>query len=255
MEIRAEGAVARLSLNRPDVRNAFDETMIGELLEAFRALAGDDSIRVVIVTGAGRAFSAGADLEWMRRTARLGFHENLADAARLAECLEALHSLPKPTIARVNGPAIGGGMGLVAAADIAIAAEDAVLGLSEVRLGLVPAVIAPYLVRRAGEGKCRALFLTGVRLSGSEGAAAGLVHRAVPGGELDRVVDETVSSLLEGGPEALASCKRLLDHVAAPGAEEIRAFTARLIAEMRAGAEAQEGIAAFLEKRKPSWRA
>jgi methylglutaconyl-CoA hydratase len=254
LDVRRAGPVATVTLNRPEVRNAFNEVMIGELIAAFVSLGGEESVRVVVLTGAGGAFSAGADLEWMRRSSRYTFDENLADASRLAECLECLYSLPKPTIARVNGPAIGGGVGLVAACDIAIASESALLGLSEVRLGLVPAVIAPYLVRRAGEGRCRALFLTGTRLTGSEAHAAGLVNRTVMDSDLDRAVEETASSLLEGGPAALASCKRLLAQVAEAPLEEARAFTARMIAEMRSGKEAQEGMAAFLEKRRPSWR-
>jgi methylglutaconyl-CoA hydratase len=255
IEVRREGRVATLTLNRPDVRNAFNDAMIAELLDALPAIGADEGTRVLVLTGAGASFSAGADLDWMRRTAGYSLEENLADAERLASCLCTLDEMPKPTIAKVNGPAIGGGMGFVAACDIAIASESAVLGLSEVKLGLVPAVIAPYLLRRAGEGRCRALFLTGARLSGSEALAAGLVHRAVPGAELDRAVADTAGVLLEGGPSALASCKTLLRRVAGVSAEEARAFTARLIAEMRVGEEAQEGMAAFLEKRRPSWRA
>ncbi|MFH1679479.1 MAG: enoyl-CoA hydratase/isomerase family protein [Candidatus Eisenbacteria bacterium] len=255
LELRVTDRVAALTLNRPEIHNAFNDTMLAELLDAFERLAADDGVRVVVLTGAGRSFCAGADLVWMKRMVRYTFEENIEDARRLADCLHRLHQMPKPTIARVNGAAIGGGMGLVAACDIAIASEKAVLGLSEVKLGLVPAVISPYVVRRAGEGKCRELFLTGERIPAARALAAGFVHRCVPEEELDRAVAETAKSLLTGGPRALASCKRLLDQVADTTLEEVKELTLRTIAEMRVGKEAQEGMAAFLEKRRPSWHA
>jgi len=253
LTLHAAARVATLTLNRPEVHNAFDDAMLGELQDAFERLAGDESVRVVVLTGAGRSFSAGADLGWMKRMVRYTLEENLADARRLADCLDRLHRLPKPTIARVNGAAIGGGMGLVAACDLAIASEKAVLGLSEVKLGLVPAVISPYVVRRAGEGKCREFFLTGERLSAAKALEAGLVHRCVPEEELDRAVAETAASLLSSGPRALAACKTLLDTVSETPLDRVNEITLRMIAEMRVGEEAQEGMAAFFEKRKPSW--
>lgn len=249
-----DGAVVRLTLDRPDVRNAFDEVLIRELAEALAELADDGSARVVVLAGSGEAFCAGADLHWMRRMRDATYEENLADASALAHLLYRLYSLPQPTVARVHGAVIGGGNGLVAACDIAVASSDAVFGLSEVRLGLVPAVIGPYVVRRIGEGEARRLFLTGERVGAERAREMGLVSAVVEPGRLDEGVEAQVKLLLAGAPGAQRRCKELLEGLSALTLEEASEYTAEMIARMRAGPEAQEGMSAFLEKRKPRWQ-
>lgn len=254
--IRAErdGAVGRLTLDRPDVRNAFDDVMVRELAEALAGFAADPAIRVVVLAGAGDAFCAGADLHWMRRMRDAGYDENLADASALAGLLYQLYSLPQPTVARVHGAVVGGGNGLVAACDIAVASSDALFGLSEVRLGLVPAVIGPYVLRRIGEGAARRLFLTSERIGAARARELGLVAAVAEPSGLDAAVAAEVERLLAGAPGAQRQCKDLLEGLGALTLEESREYTAEMIARMRVGPEAQEGMTAFLEKRKPAWR-
>ena len=240
-------------LNRPSVRNAFNAVMIGELRRAFRDLAEDSGIRVVVLSGKGDAFCAGADLAWMRDVARFSRDESFRESLDLAECLHDLYALPKPTVARVNGPAIGGGTGFLSACDVAVASTAARFGLSEVKIGVVPAAISPYVLRRVGESRARQYFLTGERFDARRAQEIGMVNLAVEPEELDRAVEELVSSLLTSGPEALAKAKELLTRVPGMGFEEAKRYTAEMIAGLRASAEAQEGMAAFLEKRKPKW--
>jgi len=251
--LSSEGAVARLTLSRPEIHNAFDERLLAELTDAAKTLADDRSVRVVVLAGAGKSFCAGADLDWMRRMAGFTEEENRADAMGLARCLRALFELPQPLVGRVHGPVIGGGMGLVAVCDIVFAVPQAVFGFSEVRLGLSPACIAPYVVRRLGESACRRLFLTGERFDGTEAHGIGLVHRLVAPGDLDRELDSLVRLLLANGSVAMASCKELLRRVPGIPLDEAGPYTAEVIAGLRAGDEGKEGVNAFLERRKPRW--
>lgn len=253
--VEKDGLVARLWLNRPDVRNAFNAVMIRELRDALRALGGDEALRVVILSGRGTSFCAGADLNWMREIIRFSYDQNLAESLELAALHWELYSLPKPTIARVNGPAIGGGAGFLSACDMAVASTDAVFGLSEVKIGLVPACIAPYVVRRIGESRARQYFLTGERIDARRACEIGLVHAVAEPGNLDGKVGEWVGLLLSSGPEAVAKAKELLRKVPGMDAAEVRRFTAEMIAGLRTSPEGQEGMAAFLEKRKPRWTA
>ncbi len=251
---RDDAGVVTLTLDRPDRRNAFDDALIADLRHTLDRLADDMSTRALVLTGAGSAFSAGADLDWMRRAAGFSAAENLADARQLEALLAALDRFPRPTIARVNGAAIGGGMGLVAACDIAIASEQAIFAMSEVRLGLLPAVVAPFVRRAIGERACRRLFLTAERLDAAAALRLGLVHETVADEALDQAVAAVLDQLLQGGPEALAAAKALLIDLRQASFDEAADRTARAIAERRASAEGKEGVAAFLEKREPAWR-
>jgi len=253
LEVGIRDKVARIALNRPDVRNAFNEVMIDDLLQALDRIGQDDSVRVVVLTGNGTSFCAGADLNWMKRMKDFTVEENYRDALRLAEAMHKLYGLRKPTIARVNGPSIGGSNGLVAACDIVIASHRAEFSLSEVKIGLVPACIGPYLVKRIGEAACRDLFLTGERISADQARRLGLVNDVVTHGSLDARVGEKVSNLITSGPHALAVSKDLLARLSEMPLAEAREYTARVIADLRCGDEAQEGMTAFLEKRKPRW--
>ena len=245
--------IALVTLNRPEVHNAFNEVMIAELTEIFRKVSSDDTVRVVVLTGNGKSFSAGADLNWMKKMINYSYEENLEDSIKLAELFHLMYSCPKPVIARVNGAAIGGGTGLVAVCDIAIAAESAKFSLSEVKLGLVPACISPYVIRKVGEGRCREFFLTGERLIAKRAMELGLVNQVVPLEELDKVVQEKADQLISSGPKAIAMCKELLKNVPGMDFDKAKTYTADMIARMRIGDEGQEGMNAFLEKRKPRW--
>lgn len=251
--IEERGRAARVTLARPQVKNAFNEELIAELSDALAALGQHDGIRVVTITGSGDAFSAGADLNWMKKMAGYDYEENLTDARALADLLETLYTLPKPTIALVNGPAIGGGVGLVAACDIAIAAGNAFFSLSEVRLGLVPACIAPYVIRRIGERNAREYFLTGTRFDAERAHAIGLVNRVASADELERETERWVRDFVRCGPRALESCKELIARCSTGEIEDLKEFTAKMIADLRVSYEGQEGIAAFFEKRKAAW--
>lgn len=245
--------IATVTLNRPEVHNAFNEVMIAELTEIFKKISEDELVRVAVLTGNGKSFSAGADLNWMKKMINYSYEQNLEDSLKLAELFYLMYSLPKPVIARVNGAAIGGGTGLVAVCDIAIASETAKFSLSEVKLGLVPACISPYVIRKVGEGKCREFFLTGERLTAKRALESGLVNQVVPLEELDQAVQEKANQLISSGPSALAMCKELLKNVPGMSFEEAKTYTADMIASMRIGDEGQEGMNAFLEKRKPKW--
>ena len=250
-----EGSIAKIILNRPEIHNAFNDIMLSELIEVFKEVRQRKSeIRVVILTGNGKSFCAGADLHWMRRMVNYSYAENVEDSKRLSECLYRLYTLPQPTIARVNGAAVGGGMGLVAACDIVVAQEEAVFSLSEVKVGLVPACISPYVIKRAGEAKCREFFLSGERISAEKAFSAGLLNEIVPFDRLDSAVDRWKSQFLNNGPEALSVCKQLLEKIPSMSLDEAMEYTADGIAKLRISKEGQEGMNAFLEKRKPSWR-
>jgi methylglutaconyl-CoA hydratase len=254
LEVTKNGGVARVTLNRPELRNAFDDALIGELRRAFADVENDSSVRVMVLAGNGPAFCAGADLNWMKRMAGYGYDENLADARALAEMLAALDRLPKPTIARVHGPVFAGGTGLVAACDIALGTPEAKFCLSEAKLGLSPATISPYVMRAMGERNARRYFLTAEVFDAEEALRVGMLSSLVPASALDSAIDELVKHLLAGGPEAHARIKALIRAVAGRRPDDaLVAETAQRIAEIRGSPEGKEGIAAFLEKRKASW--
>ena len=243
-----------VSLARPAARNALNGGLIEELARCMEELADDDNVRVVVLTGEGDFFCAGADIGYMRDTASFSYEENLEDAHRLAAMFGVVDGCPKPVVARIKGAAIGGGVGLVAAADVAVAEEGTVFAFSEVRLGISPATIAPFVVRKIGHSQVRALFLTGERFDGVRAREIGLVHEVISEEDLDAAVQEKVEGLLAGGPEALAATKALLRELRDAAPDEVTEITARRIAGLRTGEEGQEGLGAFLEKRKPAWR-
>ena len=249
-----EGPVATVELARPEARNSLNAALIAEITRCFGELAEDENVRVVVLTGEGPSFCAGADIGYMRDTAGFSYEENLEDARRLAEMFRSVDELPKPVVAKVQGAAIGGGAGLVAAADVAVAEEGTRFSFSEVRLGIAPATVAPFVVRKIGFSQARALFLTGERFDAEEAREIGLVHEAVLERDLDAAVVNVVSQLLQGGPEAQAAIKALLHQVEATEPLEALGLMTGLIAELRTGEEGQEGLGAFLEKRGPRWR-
>ena len=249
-----EDKVGRVRLNRPEVHNAFNAVMIRELRDAVRTLGADEDVRVIVLSGQGKSFCAGADLNWMREIITYSYEQNLRESLELAEFLYELYALPKPTIARVNGAAIGGGAGFLSACDIVVASAGATFGLSEVKLGLVPAIISPYVVRRIGESRARQYFLTGERIDARRAEEIGLVNVIAEPGELDGKTDVLIGLLLGSGPEALRNAKELLRRVPGMSPEEARIYAARMIAGLRIGPEGQEGMAAFLEKRRPKWQ-
>jgi methylglutaconyl-CoA hydratase len=254
LDIDISGAVATIWMNRPDRHNAFDETLIRELTEAVDTLTARDDIRVLVLAGRGASFSAGADLGCMKRQGAATEDQNAADALAMGRMFMALRHAQKPIIARVQGAAIGGGMGLVAACDIAVAAPEAVFATSEVRLALIPAVISPLVAAAIGERQCRRYFLTGERISAERAEAIGLIHEIAGEDGLDAAVARIAADLLKGAPEALTEAKALITRVAGrPFESDLVAETAGLIAARRATDEAREGLSAFLEKRKPGW--
>lgn len=255
--IRVEHAdrTVRIRLDRPEVRNAFNIQLVRELREAVGAAGKDEGVRAVVITGSGSSFCAGADLNWMREIISQTYEQNLKESLELSACLYELYALRKPTVARVNGPAIGGGVGFLSACDIVIASTDARFGLSEVKIGLVPAAISPYVVRRIGESRARRYFLTGERFDARRAEEIGLVNMVAEPDQLDAEVDACLGLLLTSGPEALDKVKELLRRVPGMSFEDARQYTAEMIAGLRISPEAQEGMAAFLEKRKPRWSA
>ena len=249
-----EGAVATLTLARPESHNALNAALVGELTRLFEELTDDERVRVVVLEGEGRSFCAGADVGYMRETGGFSYTENLEDARRMAEMFWVLDECPKPVAAKVRGAAIGGGAGLVAIADVAVAEEGTRFAFSEVRLGIAPANIAPFVVRKVGASHARSLFLTGERFGAARAREIGLIHEVAPDGDLDAAVGEKVESLLQGGPMAQATVKGLLKRLETTEPMEQPGLTSRLISELRTGEEGQEGLAAFLEKREPRWR-
>lgn len=253
LTLEQTGPVARVTLCRPEIHNALNDTLITELAQTFTALAGDKHVRAVVLTGAGTSFCAGADLGWMQRAVGFTVEENERDAQALVTMLEAIDHCPKPVIARVNGAALAGGAGLVAACDIAVAVDTARFGFTEARLGLVPATISPYVVRKIGVSHARVLFLTAERFSAARAAAIGLVHQVVSAADLDGAVERAVRDVLAGGPRAQAENKALLRGIAERDGEALGAYTSGIIARLRTSAEGQEGLRSFLEKRPPAW--
>lgn len=253
--LEKQGAVATVRLNRPDQHNALSPDMIRQLTELFQALDRDDTVRVVVLTGNGRSFCAGADLAAMRAAADFTMAENKADAFRIFDLMQAVDSCSKPVVARVNGAAIGGGSGLVCCADIVVAVERATFGYSETRLGIVPAVISPFVLAKIGPWQARELFLTGERFGAAAAQRYGMVQHLVPDeAALDEKVAERVEALLGAAPGAQAAIKGLIPQVAFQPKLSVRELTAQLITERRASAEGKEGMSAFLEKREPWWR-
>ncbi len=253
LRLEKAAPVARVALAREAVRNAFDDGLIEELTRVFGELGADPSIRVVVLSGDGPSFCAGADIAWMRKAGGYSRAENEADAQKMARMLRAIDACPKPVVALVHGAAIGGGVGLVAVADIAIAAEGTVFSLAEVKLGILPAVISPYVLRAIGPRSARDLFLTGDRFDAREAHRIGLVHQVVAPDQLEEAGRRKVASLLAAGPEAVGVAKKLIEQVSGKNPEDAMAQTVAAISERRASAEAKEGLTAFLEKRKPSW--
>ncbi len=253
LQIDARG-VATLTLNRPEKHNAFDDIIITDLLQALGKIEKNDSIRVLVLRAAGMSFCAGADLDWMRRMADYDFEQNLADARRIAQLMYRLNRLNKPVIARVQGSSFGGGVGLIACCDIAIASQDAIFSLSEVHLGLIPSVISPYVIAAIGSRAARRYFLSGERFDAARALQLGLVHELVEPESLDASLEQCIDALLNSGPSAQAAAKKLIGQVQGRAIDEaLIEETARRIAEVRASDEAREGLTAFLEKRKPDW--
>lgn len=248
------GAVARVRMNRPEVFNAFDEAMIAALHDAFTALAADPAVRVIVLEGAGKAFSAGADLQWMQRASTASQEWNLQDARRFAGMLAAIQQCPKPTIARVQGVALGGGVGLTCACDIAVAGEDAKFAVSEAKFGILPAVIGPYVTNAVGKRQALRLALTTSRIGAQEALDIGLVQKVVPLDGLDSAVDAMAAELLVGGPNAQREIKQLFAQLGVgPITDDVRELTAQTISRVRSTDEAREGFNAFLAKRPANW--
>ncbi|WP_019576413.1 enoyl-CoA hydratase/isomerase family protein [Curvibacter lanceolatus] len=248
------GPVARVTLNRPEVRNAFNETVIAELTQAFRDLGQHPEVRAIVLAGLGPAFCAGADLHWMRSMADYSREQNLADAGQLAEMLRVVYACPKPTVARVQGDVYAGGTGLVAACDVAISVDTAHYCLSEVKLGLIPATISPYVIRAMGARAAHRYFLTAERFNAAEALRIGFIHEVVAAEALDARVDAVTAALLAAGPEAVRLSKRLVQDVAGHDIDAaLIAATVERIADVRVSPEGREGIQSFLQKRKPNW--
>ncbi len=253
--IRTEttNAVYRITLNRPDIRNAFNDTMISELTDAFKKLQRMQDVRVVVLGGEGKVFCAGADIHWMKKMVAYTFDDNLRDAVKLSMLFDLMYNCTRPIVAKVQGAAIGGGTGLVAVSDIPIAASDTVFSFSEVKIGLVPACISPYVLKKVGEARSTEFFITGEHLSAERVCDAGLVSRVVSPEDLDAEVEKMVSRLLRNGPKAMQMCKDLVRKVPGMPTSEMKAYTAHAIADLRVSDEGQEGMTAFFEKRKPKW--
>jgi len=243
----------RVTVNRPEVRNAFNAEMIAALRETFVALAADRSVRTIVLAGEGKTFSGGADIAWMRASIELTHDENVRDAEALAAMLRAIDECPHPVIARIHGAALGGGCGLAAVADIAVAADDTIFGFSEVKLGILPAVISPFVIAKIGVSQARALFLTGERFDAARARAIGLVHHVEPAGDLDARVVAIVAEFATSSPTAVARAKALIPQVAALSLADATAPTANAIAAQRVSPEGQEGLRAFLERRAAVW--
>jgi methylglutaconyl-CoA hydratase len=254
LETEITNQTATIWLNRPDIRNAFNEVMIGELIMAFKEVSALDKVRVILLRGRGKSFCAGADLNWMRDVASYSYEQNYKESLQLSDCFYTIYNCPKPTIAVVHGAAIGGANGLLAACDMAVCDDETVFSLSEVKIGIVPACISPYVIKRVGEYGARELMLTGKRIKGKEAEHFRLVNKSLHENELENYLKELIALLMSSGPKAMSQCKTLIDKVSNEiTLEEALSYTARMIAEIRASEEGQEGMAAFLEKRKAKW--
>jgi methylglutaconyl-CoA hydratase len=253
IEVLEKGPAATITLSRPKVKNAFDEVLIAELTGAIQDIGEKNHIRVVVLTGRGDVFSAGADLNWMRRVAEYSYDENFSDAMGLADLVQTLYTAPQATVAMVNGPCMGGAIGLVSACDVAVASSDAFFALREIRLGIIPAVISPYVMRKIGERNARDYFLTGRRFDAATALGIGLVNEVVEPDVLGAAVDRWIQRFLHSGPEAVKACKELIARVSRSHISEVKQYTADVIAKLRGSDEGKEGFASFFEKRKPEW--
>jgi methylglutaconyl-CoA hydratase len=254
IEVTTTDQTATIWLNRPEIRNAFNEVMISELIQAFNEVSALDEIRAVILRGRGKSFCAGADLNWMRDVANYSYEQNYKESLQLSDCFYTIYNCPKPTIAVVHGAAIGGANGLLSACDIAVCDDDTVFSLSEVKIGIVPACISPYVIKRVGEYGAKELMLTGKRIEGKEAEHYRLVNKSLSDTELEPYLSDLVVLLKSSGPKAMTQCKTLIDQVSNKiTLTEALSYTAKMIAEIRASEEGQEGMAAFLEKRKAGW--
>jgi methylglutaconyl-CoA hydratase len=245
--------VARVTLARPEIRNAFNAEVIERLREVFAGLTASDEVRAVVLAGEGSVFCGGADINWMRASLDLNFDDNVRDAEQMSDMFRAIDNCPKPVIGRIQGAALGGGAGLAAVCDIAIAAEESIFGFTEVKLGIIPAVISPFVLAKIGASHARALFLTGERFDAHRAKEIGLVHEVVPAAQLDDAIDRRVAELRTAGPFAVSAAKLLVHRVLDNSYDDSRAITARAIARQRIGPEGQEGLHAFLERRKASF--
>ncbi|HVP06507.1 MAG TPA: enoyl-CoA hydratase-related protein [Candidatus Acidoferrum sp.] len=253
LEYVKDKGVGHIFFNRPEIHNAFNATVITEMAELFGSIDKDDEIRVVVLTGAGKSFCAGADLNWMRSVIHQSFEQNLSEANALADLFYQIYTFKRPVIGKINGAAIGGGTGFVAVCDIAVAAKSAKFSFSEVKIGVVPACIGPYVIRKIGEGKARELFITGERMDSNRAFQVGLVNRVVDDDQLDSEVTSMVQSILSSGPEAVGMAKKLVSEVPLMTPSQFKPYTAEMIARLRISDEGQEGMDAFLNKRPPRW--
>ncbi|MDP9111955.1 MAG: enoyl-CoA hydratase-related protein [Candidatus Eremiobacteraeota bacterium] len=255
LTVSTRDEIARVALARPDVRNAFNADLIANLARAFEHLARDPGVRAIVLRGEGKAFCGGADIGWMRASLDLSRDENVADARKMSEMFRTIDRCPKPVIAAIHGAALGGGAGLAAVCDIVVCARDAIFGFTEVKLGIIPAVISPFVLSKIGVSNARALFLTGQRFDAERARAIGLVHEVVAPEELDAAVERTITEIRSAGPGAVAAAKRLIERVSETPYDESRDITAEAIAGQRTTPEGQEGLRAFLERRPPQWNA
>ncbi len=254
IELNKEKDIATLWFNRPEIHNAFNQVMIAEIITCFEQIKTDEEIRVVVIRGRGKSFCAGADLNWMKDVAKFNYQENYEESLQLSKCFYAIYTCPKPTIAIVHGAAIGGANGLLASCDFAYCTNDTVFSLSEVKIGIVPACISPYILKRTGEYIAKELMLTGLRFKGKSAEEFKLVNQSMPEAELDDTLNSLFNLLRTSGPKAISHCKNLIDQVVNNlSLEEALEYTAKMIAEIRASDEGQEGMDAFLNKRKPNW--
>jgi methylglutaconyl-CoA hydratase len=253
IKIEIQGSVANISLCRPEVHNAFNDTLIYEMTELFTSLKEDKDLRVIVLTGEGKSFCAGADLNWMRRVKDYSYEKNYEESLALADLFWLIYTMPLPIVGRINGAAIGGGTGFVSVCDISVAAESAKFSFSEVKIGIVPACIGPYVIKKIGEGKAREFFISGERLTAADACRIGLVNRYYPDDQLDEEIDKLVKMLLSSGPHAITMAKELISNVPLMTSEQFRPYTAEMIAKLRKSDEGQEGMDAFLNKRKPNW--
>lgn len=248
-----EDRIARITLNRPDVHNAFNGNLISDLFTAFEFLKTDKEVRAIVLTGNGKSFCAGADLNWMKSVVNYTYHQNYQESLQLAHLMLSIYTHPKPVIARVNGSAIGGGVGLMSVCDIAVTSDEAKFALSEVRLGLAPAVISPFVINRIGRSNARELFITGERISAARAAQIGLVNSCVKPNQLDEEVNSKLEMILSSSPNAIRTIKEMLFKINQTSFPELSEYTAELIADLRLSKDGQEGMNSFLEKRKPYW--
>jgi methylglutaconyl-CoA hydratase len=253
IKLEVTGGVARVTLARPDVRNAFNADVINELRDVFTRINAADDVRAVVLAGEGKAFCGGADINWMRESLALSVEANTIDAERMSDMFRAIDNCAHPVIGRIHGAALGGGVGLTAVCDIAIASDDTVFGFTEVKLGIIPAVISPFVLAKIGASHARALFLTGERFDAERSLQIGLVHQVVPAGDLDEAVDGVLAEIRTAGPRAVSAAKLLVRRVIDATYEESRSITSQAIANQRVTPEGQEGLRAFLERRKASF--